>query len=113
MKKKRLLDADPEARKSTWYHEVDDGFVIETKHDAQPIIDYNRYKYNLASDYGPSRWNPKEWGRHVARIPIQVVEQELMYKEKDGSWKFRDDKYTKTWLNDRKNRMWRTMPGIV
>lgn len=114
MAKPLLFGADPEARKTQWFHDLgDEGFVIETKIDPKPIIEYNRFKYNGASDYGPSRWNPSSWGRHVARVPTNVVEQELMVKASDGSYQMRDDAYVKAWMNNQDKQVWRTMPGRI
>lgn len=66
---KRLLDYDPETGVREVFESTDDGFMIHTTQDVEPIIDANKAKQSLGK-WGGAR--PGSEFRQVAEIPIGI-----------------------------------------
>lgn len=73
-------------------------FLVKTIQDCEPIIE----RAKMLSELEPG----KEF-RHVACIPLQVVDQAM----REG-W-FHDKEKWKAWANNSDNRAFRTWPGRV
>jgi hypothetical protein len=116
MADERHFNTDPLTGARTYFsyeegaRESDDIFVLRTEVDVEPLIEANKYEYNLGDHSGPKF--PGEMHR-VASIP-NVVLAEL---EKQGicttAGKVLDMKKFKAWLNDSENRFFRTSSGRV
>ena len=48
------------------------------------------------------------YGKVVARIPLNVFFQQFPKRLQDG-----DADFTKWWLNQERNRVWRTFRGVI
>jgi len=91
--------------KTIFHSNSDNTFTIERKQNYDDIIEANKKAYNSVSTKATQNLNEKR--RHVAAIPVVVVEQ-LM---KQGIWNNQDR--MKQWLNDPDNKYMRTHPGKV
>jgi hypothetical protein len=99
---KRLFEVDPRTGISTFFHynSDDDTFVLEKQQDAEPLLDFNKARFNDA----PTRWGD---GQLVASIPLHLF---FELKQKGI---IDDQNELKKWLNDPDNRFFRTRPGDV
>lgn len=79
----------------------DDGFTFANEQECDPIIELNKAQMND----NPSGQSKEGFGKHVARIPLVLI-QEL---ERKGILK--DKKEFRKWLNDPDNRFFRTSGG--
>lgn len=106
---KRLLSADPVARKSTWFHAAGDDVTIVTEQIVDPIVEQNK---SLANDwkYGNLLGNTQNHQVKVAEIPATVY-YDLV--KRLGEPRHDNMKAWKRWLNDPDNRAWRTTGGHV
>lgn len=77
--------------------------VLKYTQDVEPIIEQNRAIQNS----GHSMYSPSKDMRHVASIPVSLVD-DLIRK---GIWD--DEKKFRAWLNDPDNRVFRTGLGAV
>jgi len=96
MSKSALLALVPEARRKIVYHELEGRTLIETRQDAEPILDAAK----LLADAAPG----KDF-RHAAFIPDVVLEQAF----REG-W-FHDAAAWKRWANYPANARFRTWAG--
>lgn len=104
---KALIDQDPVTRTKEYVHYVpsDEGMVLETKQDVEPVVEAN--KAQLRDSDGHFNLDGQT---HVARIPMVVWEQWM--RETNGAI-MKDDDLLKQKLNDRDNRAFRTHPGKI
>ncbi|ANN76806.1 hypothetical protein [Bordetella flabilis] len=104
MEKRPFLSNSFLGTKEIWHYDpIGDVAYIETKQDAEQIVEANKAQYAATDErarYGDGM-------QHVARIPV-VVLQDLRQR---GVLK--DPKRFKAWLNDPENRHFRTRPGQV
>lgn len=98
MSKAHLLDFIPEERRATIHHEEDGRFWIESRQDAEPIINAAK----MLMDKKPN----KDFTR-VALIPLSVLNQSFT----DG-W-FDDPDQWRKWANDPANGCYRTTKGTI
>jgi hypothetical protein len=105
---RRFFDHDEFSGLTEWFIGTDEGFIIETTQDVEPLIEANKRLWNNTekhTKYG-------EWTR-IASTPF-VILMELNKKgilRMDGS--ILDDKKYRDWLNDHENRHFRTRAGRV
>lgn len=100
-----LFDDDPAARSRELFHEDGDGWVIEKRQVADPILAENTAHLNEWNDYRP--FADRE-GVRIASVPVVVVEDMI---RKHGKGWLRDHKAVLRWLNDPDQRAFRTAPG--
>lgn len=98
MAKSAILNALPEERRLTIYHEEDGKTYVESRQDCSHIIK----AASILADEPPG----KDF-RHVGFIPETVMDQWM----RDGS--FNDPNVLKRWLNDPQNAPFRTWKGRV
>jgi hypothetical protein len=91
-----LLDALPEARRFTIYHEEDGKTRVETRQDVDHIVK----AASIMADEAPG----KDF-RHAAYIPETVLNQAMV-----EGW-FHDKAAWKKWANDPANECFRTWKG--
>ena len=103
-----LLDVTP-GRHQVFHEEPDNTFTIETRQDAQEIVDANKRKFN---DYGDKLSVGKrgEW-HQVASIPATVMEQWI--KETNGEILHDDNKILAAKLNDPDWKLLKTSPTNI
>jgi hypothetical protein len=93
--------------KQSNFHDVDGGYVIETKQDITGILESNKAQFNAIDE--KSKWG--EWTK-VASIPNVVVD-ELNKQGIMRGFAVLDEKRFRIFLNDPDNRFFRTRPGQV
>jgi hypothetical protein len=93
--------------KESNFHDVDGGYVIETKQDITGIIESNKAQFNAIDE--KAKWG--EWTK-VASIPNVVVD-ELNKQGIMRGFAVLDEKRFRIFLNDPDNRFFRTRPGQV
>lgn len=93
--------------KESNFHDVDGGYVIETKQDITGIIEGNKAQFNAIDE--KAKWG--EWTK-VASIPNVVVD-ELNKQGIMRGYAVLDEKRFRIFLNDPDNRFFRTRPGQV
>ena len=93
--------------KQSNFHDVDGGYVIETKQDITGIIDSNKAQFNAIDE--KAKWG--EWTK-VASIPNVVVD-ELNKQGIMRGYAVVDEKRFRAFLNNPDNRFFRTRPGQV
>ncbi|MGI0149162.1 MAG: hypothetical protein ACREDF_06495 [Thermoplasmata archaeon] len=99
-----LLEGDPVKRAVRTFHALGDGtFVVEQRHDVEPIIEDNKARERGFD--GRASWRG-DWHR-VASIPLSL----WMTLRKTGL--ARDPRAFRRWLNDPDNALFRTRPGRV
>lgn len=99
-----IIKSDPIAKIQTKMHysDADDSYVLETRQDANEILEGN--KASLASYRGA--WESHaEWGDLYARIPVSVWYDLKRQGIAD------DEKGLRRWLDDRDNLVFRRRPG--
>ena len=102
-----LLDVTP-GRYQVFHAEPDDTFTLETRQDAQAIVDANKRKFN---DYGDKLSVGKRGDWHqVASIPTTVMEQWI--KETNGAI-LDDPKLLAAKLNDPDWQLLKTSPTNI
>ena len=103
-KRGTLLDVMP-GRHQVFHEEPDETFTIETRQDAQPIIDANKIKFN---NYGDKLSTGKrgDW-HHAARIPKDIWD--VWLRETNGEVA-KDPKILAAKLNDPDNKFLKTAP---
>lgn len=77
--------------------------VLKYTQDVEPIIEHNKAIQNS----GHNMYSPSKEMRHVASIPVSLVD-DLIRK---GIWN--DERKFRAWLNDPDNRVFRTGLGKV
>ena len=100
----RVLSMDPitKVTKVMHYANVDDSFVIESRQNADEVIERNKALYNTYR----GAWEPHgEWGDRYAEIPTTVWGDLL----RRGIAQC--DKRLRRWLDDRDNQFFRCRPG--
>lgn len=93
--------------KESNFHDVDGGYVIETKQDITGIIEGNKAQFNAIDE--KAKWG--EWTK-VASLPNVVIDE----LNKQGIMRGHavlDEKRFRIFLNDPDNRFFRTRPGQV
>ena len=93
--------------KESNFHDVDGGYVIETKQDITGILESNKAQFNAIDE--KAKWG--EWTK-VASIPNVVVD-ELNKQGIMRGYAVLDEKRFRIFLNDPDNRFFRTRPGQV
>ena len=106
-KRGTLLDVTP-GRHQVFHEEPDETFTIETRQDAQQIVDENKRKFN---DYGDKLSVGKRGDWHqVASIPSTVMDQWI--KETNGAI-LNDPKVLAAKLNDPDWKLLKTSPTNI
>ena len=106
-RKGTLFDVTPD-RHQVFHDEPDGTFTIETKQDAQDIVDANKRRFN---DYGDKLSVGKRGDFHkVASIPSTVMEQWI--KETNGAI-LDDPKILAAKLNDPDWKLLKTSPTNI
>jgi hypothetical protein len=103
--REHVVDVDRATGTLTLFHyqpSDENGFVIETKQDVEPIVELNKAQFNLRDER--SRYGDTA---QVARIP-NVIWWDLKRRGIAD-----DEAKLKAWLNDPDNRAFRTRPGRV
>jgi len=105
---KKLISADPEKGKKTFFHSDVDGNHVSTEINLDPIIDAAKRE---ANDWRPGSLigNTQKHKQKVAEIPAPLYYQLI---EKFGQPK-QNPKAWRKWLNDYDNRFFRTSGGTV
>lgn len=105
---KRLLDADGGVISEFHYDHSSDLTTIKMVQDVEPIIENNKDLRSQGKGYTPSGDM-----RHVASIPLVVVEQWIKEDGVNFMTLPRHEKsiYLRRKLNDIDNRAWRTSEG--
>jgi hypothetical protein len=93
--------------KESNFHDVDGGYVIETKQDITGIIESNKAQFNAIDER--AKWG--EWTK-VASLPNVVVD-ELNKQGIMRGYAVVDEKRFRAFLNNPDNRFFRTRPGQV
>jgi hypothetical protein len=93
--------------KKSNFHDVDGGYVIETKQDITGIIESNKAQFNAIDER--AKWG--EWTK-VASLPNVVVD-ELNKQGIMRGYAVVDEKRFRAFLNNPDNRFFRTRPGQV
>ena len=93
--------------KESNFHDVDGGYVIETKQDITGILESNKAQFNAIDE--KAKWG--EWTK-VASLPNVVVD-ELNKQGIMRGFAVLDEKRFRIFLNDPDNRFFRTRPGQV
>jgi hypothetical protein len=93
--------------KESNFHDVDGGYVIETKQDITGIIESNKTQFNAIDE--KAKWG--EWTK-VASIPNVVVD-DLNKQGIMRGFAVLDEKRFRAFLNNPDNRFFRTRPGQV
>ena len=93
--------------KESNFHDVDGGYVIETKQDITGILESNKAQFNAIDE--KAKWG--EWTK-VASIPNVVVD-ELNKQGIMRGYAVLDEKRFRAFLNNPDNRFFRTRPGQV
>ena len=102
-----LLDVTP-GRHEVFHEEPDGTFTIETRQDAQAIVDENKRRFN---DYGDKLSIGKRGDFHkVASIPATVMDQWI--KETNGEI-LNDPKILAAKLNDPDWKLLKTSPTNI
>lgn len=101
-----LFDVDRRSGLVTLHHfdETSDETILETRQDAEPLIEWNKAQFNAFDER--ARWR-KEGINKVASIPLTV------YWDLHRRGIVQDQKAFRKWLNDADNRVFRTRPGRV
>lgn len=103
----RILADDPIVAQRVNWHEEGDSVVIDTKQDVESIMELNKDQFNQSDGtFGGDM-------KHVARIPLVVMEDLIRRNILKKGGGVKDEKRFKAWLNDRDNRVWRTHPGRI
>ena len=104
---RRILDYDPELRRTTyyWYNDGDKQQRLTEHYDVSAIIEMNKAQYAATDER--ARWDiPNDkLGIQVGRIPISIAMDVL----KKTGWG-RDRKAVSRWLTDPDNRHFMTRP---
>ena len=93
--------------KESNFHDVDGGYVIETKQDITGIIESNKAQFNAIDE--KAKWG--EWTK-VASLPNVVVD-DLNKQGIMRGFAVLDEKRFRSFLNNPDNRFFRTRPGQV
>jgi hypothetical protein len=93
--------------KESNFHDVDGGYVIETKQDITGILESNKAQFNAIDE--KAKWG--EWTK-IASLPNVVVD-ELNKQGIMRGFAVLDEKRFRIFLNDPDNRFFRTRPGQV
>jgi hypothetical protein len=93
--------------KESNFHDVDGGYVIETKQDITGILESNKAQFNAIDE--KAKWG--EWTK-VASLPNVVVD-ELNKQGIMRGFAVLDEKRFRSFLNNPDNRFFRTRPGQV
>ena len=113
----RLLDTDPLARTSRWFHYDEDtgDFRIETRQDVQAVVQENKALYNSTDERTRFNVRGKEspLGARMAQIPLQVWGQLVQKGIVRWDYTVVDQQAFDRWLNDSDNLAFRTRPGRV
>ena len=99
MGKRTILDAVPESRRVTVYHEEDGKTFVESKQDCSAIVKAARAHKELQTG--------RETFRLAAVVPETVLNQSFI-----EGW-FHDPVAWKRWMNDSNNRDFRVWEGRV
>lgn len=105
MLKTRVLEYDPELRRTTLFHFDPFGteFRVTAEYDVDPLLDDNRRAYRETDER--AGWKG-EW-HLVARVPL------VLYHEWMQEGRHRDQRWLRKWANDPDNRFFRVRPGRV
>ena len=98
MSKRTILDAVPESRRLTIYHEHEGQTLIESRQDCEPITT----AASIMSDEPPGKDC-----RLAALVPETVLNQAFT-----EGW-FHDQDKWKAWMNDPNNRDFRVWKGRI
>jgi hypothetical protein len=93
--------------KESNFHDVDGGYVIETKQDITGILESNKAQFNAIDE--KAKWG--EWTK-VASLPNVVVD-DLNKQGIMRGFAVLDEKRFRSFLNNPDNRFFRTRPGQV
>ena len=91
--------------KQSNFHDVDGGYVIETKQDITGILESNKAQFNAIDER--AKWG--EWTK-VASLPNVVVD-DLNKQGIMRGFAVLDEKRFRIFLNNPDNRFFRTRPG--
>jgi hypothetical protein len=93
--------------KQSNFHDVDGGYVIETKQDITGILESNKAQFNAIDER--AKWG--EWTK-IASLPNVVID-DLNKQGIMRGFAVLDEKRFRIFLNDPDNRFFRTRPGQV
>jgi hypothetical protein len=93
--------------KESNFHDVDGGYVIETKQDITGILESNKAQFNAIDER--AKWG--EWTK-IASLPNVVID-DLNKQGIMRGFAVLDEKRFRSFLNNPDNRFFRTRPGQV
>lgn len=105
----RLLEKTADGGELYFSHDTsEERFVLHYRQDVEPVIEYNKARQND----GTGGWSPTRELRHVARIPLGVLQQWIEKYGVDPTARGQEDLLRRL-LNDPENKYLRVGTGRI